>query len=49
MSRLYKDLETALLNYLRGTAMPASPSSLELGLSFSNPLDDASGLRMQVQ
>lgn len=37
-------LEELIINWLRGTNMPAAPAVLYLGLSTADPGDDAAGL-----
>lgn len=37
-------LQQAIVDWLKGTAFPADPSSLTLALSTADPLDDGSGL-----
>jgi len=37
-------LGQSIVNWLRGTPMPAAPSSLAVGLFTGNPLDDGSGV-----
>ena len=43
MAGFHRTIQLALANWLRGTAMPAAPSSLTLALSTTSILDDGSG------
>jgi hypothetical protein len=44
MAGLGKYAHEALARWMAGTAMPVAPTSLKLGLSAADPLEDASGL-----
>ena len=43
MAALSNYLETAVLNWIRGTAMPTAPSTVYIGVFSDSPGDDASG------
>jgi len=43
MSAMSSVMEVAVINWLRGVAMPAAPASLEVALYTTDPQDDNSG------